>query len=37
MLFDGLMTPVKGCLEPDLSRNGLGFDFKLRDAEKFKI
>ncbi|MDP4149355.1 MAG: enolase C-terminal domain-like protein [Bacteroidota bacterium] len=37
MFFDGLPQPKKGCLEPDLSRPGLGFDFKAADAEKHKL
>lgn len=37
LLFDGVCPPRNGCLEPDLSRPGLGFDFKYADAEKYKI
>ena len=37
MLFDGVPQPVKGALHPDLSRPGLGLDFKHVDAEKYKI
>jgi L-alanine-DL-glutamate epimerase-like enolase superfamily enzyme len=37
MLFDGVSPPEKGYLKPDLSRPGLGIEFKHRDAEKFKI
>ena len=28
MLFDGALTPVEGALRPDLSRPGLGLEFK---------
>jgi L-alanine-DL-glutamate epimerase-like enolase superfamily enzyme len=37
MLFDGVSPPEKGYLNPDLSRPGLGIEFKHKDAEKFKI
>jgi len=37
MLFDGISPPEKGYLGPDLSRPGLGIEFKRQDAEKFKI
>lgn len=37
MLFDGISTPKKGVLKPDLSRPGFGFAFKFQDAEKYKI
>jgi L-alanine-DL-glutamate epimerase-like enolase superfamily enzyme len=37
MLLDG-MPPVKnGAIKPDLSRSGFGFEFKHRDAEKYKL
>lgn len=36
MLFDGVSPPQNGVLKPDISRPGLGFDFKYRDAEKYK-
>jgi L-alanine-DL-glutamate epimerase-like enolase superfamily enzyme len=35
MIFDGLPQLVHGALRPDLSRPGLGLEFKRRDAEKF--
>ncbi|MGH9523504.1 MAG: enolase C-terminal domain-like protein [Terriglobales bacterium] len=35
MLFDGVPQPVDGELRPDLSRPGLGLDFKRADAVKF--
>jgi hypothetical protein len=37
MLFDGSFTPRNGALIPDLTRPGLGLDFKHQDAEKFQI
>jgi len=36
MLFDGFTAPKDGAMQPDLSRPGLGLDFKTKDAEKFK-
>lgn len=35
MLFDGVPQPVIGELRPDLSRPGLGLEFKLADAQRF--
>jgi L-alanine-DL-glutamate epimerase-like enolase superfamily enzyme len=37
MLFDGVIAAEDGCLKPDLSRHGLGIEFKHKDAEKFSI
>jgi L-alanine-DL-glutamate epimerase-like enolase superfamily enzyme len=37
MLFDGVVDPVKGELRPDLSRPGLGIEFKSRDAACFAV
>jgi L-alanine-DL-glutamate epimerase-like enolase superfamily enzyme len=37
MLFDGVSPPVNGKLRPNLSRPGIGIEFKYKDAEKFKI
>ncbi|HWN44166.1 MAG TPA: enolase C-terminal domain-like protein [Thermoanaerobaculia bacterium] len=37
MLFDGALRPVRGELRPDLSRPGLGLDFKHADAERFAV
>lgn len=37
MLFDGAIAPVGGMLRPDLSRPGMGLEFKARTAEKFKV
>lgn len=36
LLFDGFRTPRNGCMYPDLSRPGLGLEFKTKDAEPFK-
>ena len=35
MIFDGLPQLMNGSLRPDLSRPGLGLEFKRRDAERF--
>ncbi len=37
MLFDGAATPQGGALWPDLSRPGMGLEFKKQDAEKFRV
>jgi L-alanine-DL-glutamate epimerase-like enolase superfamily enzyme len=37
MLFDGALTPVNGALRPDLSRPGLGLEFKRADAERYVV
>jgi L-alanine-DL-glutamate epimerase-like enolase superfamily enzyme len=37
MLFDGSLTPHDGYLQPDLSRPGLGIEFKRADAECYII
>ncbi len=37
MLFDGFCPPVGGAMHPDLSRPGLGFNLKHKDAEPFRI
>ncbi|HET6528688.1 MAG TPA: enolase C-terminal domain-like protein [Balneolaceae bacterium] len=37
MLFDGAQRPKDGVLTPDLTRPGLGLEFKHKDAEKYKI
>ena len=36
MLFDGFCAPRNGAMHPDLTRPGLGLDFKFQDAEQFK-
>ena len=35
MLFDGALTPKDGILYPDLSRPGMGLEFKKQDAAKY--
>ena len=35
MLFDGVLSPVNGNLSPDLSRPGMGIEFKRSDAQRF--
>jgi len=37
MLFDGVAAPAMGYLKPDISRPGLGIEFRKADAEKFRI
>ena len=37
MLFDGTLTPVNGELRPDLSRPGMGIEFKRSDATRFAV
>jgi L-alanine-DL-glutamate epimerase-like enolase superfamily enzyme len=37
MLFDGAAVPVDGQLGPDMSRPGLGLEFKEQDAQCYKI
>ncbi|HEX7182897.1 MAG TPA: enolase C-terminal domain-like protein [Thermoanaerobaculia bacterium] len=37
MLFDGALAPRNGSLRPDLSRPGLGLDFKRADATRFAV
>jgi L-alanine-DL-glutamate epimerase-like enolase superfamily enzyme len=37
MLFEGTMSPIGGDLQPDLSRPGLGIEFKRKDAEKYRV
>jgi L-alanine-DL-glutamate epimerase-like enolase superfamily enzyme len=36
MLFDGAPMPRDGLIRPDLSRPGLGLDFKRQDAERYR-
>jgi len=35
MLFDGAPAAKNGAIRPDLSRPGLGLDFKQQDAERY--
>jgi L-alanine-DL-glutamate epimerase-like enolase superfamily enzyme len=37
MLFDGVVNPVDGALHPDLSRPGMGLEFKRADAERYAV
>ncbi|MGH7090561.1 MAG: enolase C-terminal domain-like protein [Stellaceae bacterium] len=37
MLFDGVPAPVDGVLHPDLSRPGLGLEFKHADAQQYAV
>jgi L-alanine-DL-glutamate epimerase-like enolase superfamily enzyme len=37
MLFDGAPSPEGGALAPDLSRPGLGLEFKRQDAERYAV
>ena len=37
MFFEGVGKPVNGQIEPDLSRPGMGLDFRRADAEKYGI
>lgn len=37
MLFDGVRTPEKGALWPDLTRPGMGLEFKHADAERHLV
>lgn len=37
MLFDGVMQPVNGSVMPDLSRPGMGLEFKHKDSKKYKV
>jgi L-alanine-DL-glutamate epimerase-like enolase superfamily enzyme len=37
MLFDGAPTPKDGAIRPDLSRPGLGLEFKHEDAQAFAV
>jgi L-alanine-DL-glutamate epimerase-like enolase superfamily enzyme len=37
MLFEGAQTPQEGALWPDLSRPGMGLEFKHADAERYLV
>ena len=37
MLFDGALTPRAGALYPDLSRPGMGLEFKHADARQYAV
>ncbi len=36
MLFDGAPVPQDGAIRPDLSRPGIGLEFKRQDAERYR-
>lgn len=37
MFFDGVLKPVEGALHPDLSRPGMGLEFKHADAAQYAV
>ncbi len=37
LFFDGVLTPVHGELRPDLSRPGMGLEFKRQDAARYAV
>jgi L-alanine-DL-glutamate epimerase-like enolase superfamily enzyme len=37
LLFDGALTPKDGVLYPDLSRPGMGLEFKRADAQQYQV
>ena len=37
LLFDGVLTPIDGCLHPDFSRPGCGFDLRQADAAPYAV
>jgi L-alanine-DL-glutamate epimerase-like enolase superfamily enzyme len=37
LFFDGALNPIDGALRPDLSRPGMGLEFKRADAEKYAV
>ena len=37
MFFDGVAPPVDGALAPDLTRPGIGLEFRRRDAARFSL
>lgn len=37
MRFEGAKTPKEGALWPDLSRPGMGLEFKHADAERYLV
>lgn len=37
LFFEGVPQPIQGALQPDLSRPGLGLEFKYKDAQKYAI
>ena len=37
LLFDGALFPIEGTLRPDLTRPGLGLEFKRQDASRYEV
>jgi L-alanine-DL-glutamate epimerase-like enolase superfamily enzyme len=37
MFFEGVLNPVHGTLRPDLSRPGMGLEFKRQDAARYAV
>lgn len=37
MIFDGAIEPIDGRLYPDLSRPGMGLEFKQAAAKKYAV
>jgi L-alanine-DL-glutamate epimerase-like enolase superfamily enzyme len=37
MFFDGALTPIKGCLTPDLARPGAGLELKESDVARYAV
>ena len=37
MFFDGVAQPVNGYLKPDLTKKGLGLNFKQQDAARYRV
>jgi len=37
MLFEGVLKPINGTLQPDRSRPGFGLEFKRKDAARFAV
>jgi L-alanine-DL-glutamate epimerase-like enolase superfamily enzyme len=37
LLFDGVLQPADGMLQPDRSRPGFGIELKEREAERFAV
>jgi hypothetical protein len=37
LLFDGALQPLHGALHPDLTRPGLGLEFKHADAQRYEV
>jgi hypothetical protein len=37
LIFDGALTPADGSLRPDLSRPGVGLEFRRRDAARYAL